>query len=119
MGSSDKRRTPRIQPFVVACRVVYGDGRRGSAFLTDLSTAGAQVTCEFEPPAPGGDVVLEVRFDRRAGTSRLPAQVKWVQTGERRHSFGLTFEAISAEERRTLEAVVEEFRRRAAQIEIA
>jgi hypothetical protein len=115
MGSSDKRRTPRIQPFVVPCRVVSGE-RRGSAFLTDLSPMGAQVTCEFEPPATGAAVVLEVRFDRRAGTSRLPAQVKWVQAGDRRHTFGLTFEGISADERRTLEAVVEEFRRRAAQI---
>jgi hypothetical protein len=113
---TEKRRTPRIQPYVAPCRVVRGR-RRFVAYLTDLSPRGGRVACDGEPPPVGTRVVLEVRIGRRVSHSRLPAVVKWARRGNGgTHTFGLTFQRISAEARRGLEAVVDDFRRLAAQI---
>ena len=111
----DKRRTPRIQPFVASCRVVEGS-RRLPGYLTDLSIAGARVTSEREPPAPGTRVVLEVRFRRQIAHSRVSAEIKWARAGSDGFACGLTFSGASEAERRVLEGVVEEFRRRAAEL---
>jgi hypothetical protein len=114
--STEKRRTPRIQPYVVPCRVVRGR-RRFVAYVTDLSPRGGRVACDVDPPAPGTRVVLEVRIARRVSHSRLPAVVKWTRAGPKgSHTFGLTFQKVSAEAKRALEAVLEDFRRLAAQI---
>ena len=113
---TEKRRTPRIQPYVAPCRVVRGR-RRFVAYLTDLSPRGGRVACDVDPPPAGTRVVLEVRLGRRVSHSRLPAVVKWARSGIRgTHTFGLTFRGISAEARRGLEVVVDDFRRLAAQI---
>jgi hypothetical protein len=116
----DKRRTPRIQPFVVPCRVLEEPGPRALAgYLTDLSPRGAQVSTQGLPPTPEAAVVLEVRLGSEpTAATRLPARVKWVRAAEHGdwHAFGLTFEAISAAEQTLLESVVEDFRRRAAQL---
>ena len=113
----EKRKTPRIQPFVAPCLVV-DHARRIPAYVTDLSPRGARVACDGEPPLVGAAVVIEVRIGRKISRSRLPAVVKWARPGPRGiHLFGLTFEGVAGEEQRHLEAVVEEFRRRAAQIE--
>jgi hypothetical protein len=43
--------------------------------------------------------------------------VKWARPGTRgTHTFGLTFQRISADARRALELIVDDFRRLAAQI---
>lgn len=115
----DKRRTPRIQPFVAPCRVLEEPGSRPLAgYLTDLSPRGAQVSTQGLPPTPEAAVVLEVRLGSEPAATRLPARVKWVRAAEHGdwHAFGLTFEAISAAEQSMLDSVVEEFRRRAAQV---
>lgn len=115
----DKRRTPRIQPFVAPCRVLEEPGPRPLAgYLTDLSPRGAQVSTQGLPPTPEAAVVLEVRLGSEPAATRLPARVKWVRAAEHGdwHAFGLTFEAISAAEQSMLDSVVEEFRRRAAQV---
>lgn len=111
---ADKRQTPRIEPFVVSCGILHGT-RRLSGYLLDLSPRGARVSCGEEPPAIGERVVLEVRFGRSVTRSRLPAEVKWSRARNRSgtYLFGLTFSGISSEEQRTLDSVVEEFRRRA------
>ena len=116
---SDKRQTPRIQPFVVPCRLLEEPGPRVVAgYLTDLSPRGAQVSTQGLPPAPEASVVLEVRLRSQPAATRLPARVKWVRAAEHGdwHAFGLTFEALSAAEQHVLESVVEDFRRRAAQL---
>ena len=115
----DKRQTPRIQPFVAPCRVLQEPGPRPlPGYLTDLSPRGAQVSTQGLPPPPEALVVLEVRFGSDPAATQLPARVKWVRGAEHGdwHAFGLTFDAISAAEQRMLESVVEEFRRRAAQL---
>lgn len=115
----DKRQTPRIQPFVVPCRVLEEPGPRPLAgYLTDLSPRGAQVSSRGLPPAPEAAVVLEVRLGSEPVATRLPARVKWVRAAEHGdwHTFGLTFEGISAAEQGLLDSVVAEFRRRAAQV---
>src|SRR5688572_31249612 len=56
----EKRRSPRIQPFVAQCHVTAG-ARRISSYLTDLSHEGARLACEAEPPRP-----------RRMGDGRGP-----------------------------------------------
>ena len=117
MPSSEKRRTLRIQPYVAPCRVVAG-GQRFPGYLTDLSTKGARVSCDLDPPPAGVPVVLEVRFGRQVRYSRLPAEVKWTRPpGEdETHTLGLTFEGVTAEEQEVLEAIVREFQRRAEQL---
>ena len=115
----DKRRTPRIQPFVAPCRVLEEPGPRAQAgYLTDLSPRGAQVATQGLPPVPEAGVVLEVRLGPDATATRLRARVKWVRSAEHGdwHAFGLVFEAVSPAEQRVLESVVEDFRRRAAQL---
>lgn len=116
-GPSDKRRTPRIKPFVVSCRILDGS-RRLLGYLTELSTLGARVFCSEAPPAQDASVVLEVRFGRGPSRSRLAARVKWIGAGGSGdgYIFGLTFEGIGGEEQRTLQGVVEEFQRRAAEL---
>lgn len=114
----DQRQTPRIQPFVAPCRLVAG-ARRIPGYLSDLSPRGARVSCDEEPPPVGAAVVLEVRFGREVLYSRLPAEVEWVQAGIEPSSapdLGLSFKDISPDDQKVLEAVVQEFRRRAEQL---
>jgi c-di-GMP-binding flagellar brake protein YcgR len=110
---SEKRRTPRIQPYVAPCRVATAE-RRLRGYLADLSPAGARVSCDGPAPAPGTRVELEVRLGAQLRQFRLPAEVKWIRAdAEGRHVFGLTFGDVGADARAALESVVEEFRRRA------
>jgi hypothetical protein len=113
----EKRRTPRIQPFVVPCHVASG-ARRIAAYLADLSLEGARLTCDAEPPALEEWVTVEVRLPRQAERSRLPGRVKWMQPadGRKGYTFGITFEGMTAEGRATVAAVLEEFRRLAAEL---
>jgi hypothetical protein len=112
----DKRKTRRIEPYLAPCRIVLGR-RRLSGYVTNLSERGARVYCDEPPPLVGQAVALEIRFRARAAFSRLRAQARWVRmasdvTGL--HSFGASFRRLSAEEKRTVAAVLHEFRRRAA-----
>ena len=113
----EKRRTPRIQPFVAPCHVASG-ARRTAAYLADLSVDGARVTCDAEPPALEEWVTVEVRLPRQAERSSLPGRVKWVQPAENRkgHTFGITFEGMSAEGRAAVATVLAEFRRLVAEL---
>ena len=112
-----QRKEERIQPFLVPCRVTHG-GRRFAGHLIELSGEGGRVACKVAPPAAGASVVLEVRFGKAPGRTRLPAEVRWSgpqpdpQDG---HLFGVTF-AATDEAERAVEAALAEFRRRAAAI---
>ena len=112
----DQRKAERVQPFVVRCLIVDG-ARRLPGYLTDLSAAGARVTVEGDPPAAGASVVVEVRLGRGADVTaqRLPATVQWARDESPPSSVGVTFH-IGEEERRAIEAVLAEVRRRASQI---
>ena len=107
---SEKRKTPRIQPWVAPCVVVDG-ARRVPAYFTDLSVRGARLSTEEPPPAAHARVVVEARLGRALSPSRLPGQVKWVKPAEKGHEFGITFVGITSELQRTLESVVDDFRR--------
>ena len=107
---SEKRKTPRIQPWVSPCVVVEGS-RRLPAYFTDLSVRGARLSTEGRPPAAHARVVVEVRLSKGLAPSRLPGQVKWVKAVDKTHELGLTFVGVTAELQRTLQAVVENFRR--------
>lgn len=113
----EKRRTPRIQPFVAPCHVVAGT-RRLSAYLTDLSLEGARVACDAAPPAPEEWVTVEVRLPRQAERSSLRGRVIWVQPAEngKGHVFGITFEGMSADGQAAVATVLAEFRRLAAEL---
>ena len=112
----EKRKTPRIAPFVASCRCVVGE-TRVPGFLTDLSTHGARIHCDLEPPASGAALVIEVRIARQPTRLRIPATVRWVQPSKRGgHVFGVSFDGIRPEEQKVVDSVVAEFRRRAAQI---
>lgn len=112
----EKRKTERVQPFVVRCLIVDGR-RRLPGYLTDLSPVGAQVSTEGEAPAAGASVVVEVRLGKGRGATplRLPATVQWARGEKPLPSFGVTFETTD-EERERIEAVLADFRRRASQI---
>ena len=112
----EKRRIPRIQPFVAPCRVTAGE-RRWAGYLIDLSPQGARVSTQVPPPASETTVVLEVRLGARVARWRLPGRVKWIQPADDGYVFGVVFEGLSAEAERAIEAVVEEFKKRAATLE--
>jgi hypothetical protein len=112
----EKRRTRRIQPFVAPCRCVLGE-ERFPGFLTDISEKGGRVHTEVEPPPIGTTLALEARLGRQATPLRLPATVRWTRPAPRGgFLFGLLFEGVRPEEQAALDAVVDEFRRRAASI---
>src|SRR5881628_1124156 len=112
----DKRKAARVQPFVVRCLIVDG-ARRVPGYLTDLSPMGAQVTVEGDPPSAGATVVVEVRLGRGGDVTarRLPATVQWARGESPPPSFGVTFQ-IADDERRAIEAVLADIRRRASLI---
>lgn len=112
----EKRQNDRIQPFVAACRYVVG-GQRIPGFLTDLSSGGARIHSDVDGPIVGTSVVVEVRMGRQATHVHLPATVRWGKPSARGgFVFGLSFDGIGAGEQRILDGVIEEFRRRAAQL---
>jgi hypothetical protein len=112
----ENRQAPRIQPFVAPCRWVLGD-RRVPGFLTDLSVRGGRIHTDGEPPAVGTALVVEVRLGRQATHLRIPATVRWSKVPSRGGVlFGVSFAGVGGDEQKALEAVVEEFRRRAASI---
>ena len=109
-GPSEKRKTPRIRPWVAPCVVVDG-ARRLPAYFTDLSVRGARLSTDEPPPAAHARVVVEARLGRAVAPSRLPGQVKWVKAAGKGHEFGITFVGITSELQRSLEGVVAVFRR--------
>lgn len=116
-GTREKRQALRIPPFVAPCRYVL-DERRVAGFLTDLSSHGARVHTEQEPPPVDARVIVEIRLGRQATHLRLPAAVEWARSSARGgFVFGVSFEGIGPQEQRVIDGVVEEFRRRAASIE--
>lgn len=116
-GSGEKRQALRIQPFVAPCRYVVGD-QRVAGFLTDLSSRGGRVHTEATPPSVDARVTVEVRFGSQPTHVQLPAAVEWARASTRGgFVFGVSFAGMGADEQRTVDRVVEEFRRRAAAIE--
>jgi len=112
----EQRRAPRIQPFVASCRYVVRE-ERFAGFLTNLSRSGARVHSDAEPPAPDTPITVEVRLGGQATHVRIAGTVRWNQPSPRGGSmFGMSFDRIGAEEQRILDDVIEEFRRRAAQL---
>jgi hypothetical protein len=112
----EKRQNDRIQPFVAACRYVVG-GQRIPGFLTDLSNGGARIHSDVEGPAPETSIVVEVRMGRQATHVRLPATVRWGKPSQRGgFVFGMSFDGVGGDEQQVLDGVIEEFRRRAAQL---
>jgi PilZ domain len=115
MPDEEKRRSPRIQPYVAPCKVL-DRARRVSGYVMDLSPTGSRIMVDSEPPAPGSTIVLEVRFARDSPNSVLPGQVRWVKGPEgpkATFTFGMTFEGLTSEQSQVLSSIVEEFRKRA------
>jgi hypothetical protein len=113
----DKRKSDRIQPFVVRCRVLVEGRAALSAYVTNLSTGGAQIWSEHEPPAAGTRLVLEIAFGRGMKRARLHGELKWCRPpadAGSRHVFGVGFTGATDAEHAALETALAEFRRRAA-----
>jgi hypothetical protein len=117
MGSPEtKRRTQRIQPFVAPCRYVLGE-ERFPGFLTDISEQGGRVHTKTEPPPVGTPLAVEARLGRQATHLPFPATVRWSRAAPRGgFVFGVSFDGVGPEEQKVLDAVIDEFRRRAASI---
>jgi len=112
----EKRGAPRIPPFVASCRYVVGEAR-AAGILSDLSRSGARVHSGGDGPSPGAEVVVEVKLGRQATHVRIPGIVRWSRAAERGGSvFGLSFDGIGPAEQQIVDDVIEEFRRRAAQL---
>ncbi len=117
---AEKRRVPRVQPYVVPCRVELPNGRVLAGYVTDISPRGAQVSCQGPPPASGIRVTLEVRLRRGPVWPRLPAEVKWTRppvAPDNNPTCGLTFLDLDAPDQKLLENALEDFFRRAALLE--
>jgi hypothetical protein len=117
-SSQDKRKTHRIEPYLASCRVIVGR-RRLHGYVTNLSPRGARVYCDEKPPKIGQKVVLEIRFKERTAATRVPAEARWVRTASdpsAMHSFGVSFKGIPVRAKAAVEAVLQEFRRRAAML---
>ncbi len=117
MTARDNRTSPRVQPFVMRCRLLFS-GRTVTAYLTDLSVRGARVHMQEQPPAAGAQLDIEVRFRHASRPSRLSAEVKWTRAGDdgRGHRVGVRFLELGSDERALLDRVVEEFHAQAARI---
>lgn len=111
----EKRSVPRVQPFIAPCLLISGE-RRVGGYLTDLSSRGAQVSCDEVPPDPGAAITLEVRFTPPTPRCRVPALVAWTKPAARGHQCGLTFENLGGEDRAVLEEAIARVRRLAAQL---
>jgi len=115
--AQEKRRVPRIQPFVAPCRYVLGE-QRLTGFLTDISRAGGRVHTEAVAPAIGALVTIEARLGHQVLPVRLAATVRWVGPAPRGGCvFGVSFDGIGGAEQAIVDGVVAEFERRAASIE--
>jgi hypothetical protein len=88
----EKRGAPRLQPFVVRCRVSWA-GVKTPAYVTDLSVHGARLSLAEEPPAAGVRVTVEVRFRMERRQWCLHGEAKWRRTLESRggYSMGMRF----------------------------
>jgi PilZ domain len=116
--SKDQRKTRRIEPYLAPCHIHVGR-RRLSGYVTNLSARGARVYTDEKAPRVGQAMVVAIRLRARSASHRLPAQVRWVRTASDvtgLHSFGVSFKGLKAEERRSVEAVLIEFRRRAEEL---
>lgn len=115
----EKRKTPRVGPYVTPCKLATAAGRL-SGYVLDLSPRGAQVSCKQPPPDAGSPVTLELRLGSSASASRIGASIRWVQPpfggGGGMHHCGLVFDQLDAETASALEAALREFRRRAAEL---
>jgi hypothetical protein len=116
-ATREKRAVPRIQPFVIRCRLHHGE-RVHAAYVTDLSAKGARLSCDAEPPAVGTEVEVDVRFRGHHGACRVRAEVKWVraQGGGAGHHIGVRFTATTAVARTLIEKVVGEFQEKASRL---
>jgi PilZ domain len=116
--TKEKRRTERIVPFVVPCRIAKGRSRRRlAAYLTDVSVRGGRIHCDADAPGKGTPVTIEMRVGGQVTHLRLPAAVKWVRSAARGgHDFGFTFGRLAPGARDALDAALGTFRRRAAEI---
>ena len=112
----EKRQTQRIQPFVAPCRYVLGE-ERFPGFLTDISEKGDASTRRSSPRRSGRPSRWKCGWVARRRLSASPPPS--AGRGRRRGGgflFGLLFEGVGPEEQKALDAVVDEFRRRAASI---
>lgn len=116
MPHPEKRRTPRIQPYLAPCRVIVGEARV-PGYVTDLSLRGARVRSEDEPPTADTSVILEMRLGGGIAHSRLSARVKWMRATDEGYTFGVVFEALAEEAEEALRTVLDEFKKRAAALE--
>ncbi len=113
----DQRRTPRVQPYVVPCRLTLADGRHIGGHVTDLSSRGAQLAADGEPPGEGSRMSIEIHLRRSALWPRATAEVKWIRPAaqvDAPFTCGVTFVDVAPEAQALIEAALDEFRRRAA-----
>jgi hypothetical protein len=113
----DKRQIPRVQPFVVPCRVSEGE-QRWSGYVTDMSARGAQVSLQHDAPRIGARVVLELRVRLPRTPVTLAGQVKWQRRSPTACIFGITFEEVPEVERQALADALEDFRRLAEELSL-
>lgn len=104
-------------PFIRRCALAFDDGTTGSTFTVNINVLGAYVARDQMPrlgqavtitlPTPGKDAQLVLR-----------GVVTWLNTRQQHpvHSlppgFGVKFDPLSAEDRRCIEGVVDEYVRR-------
>ena len=104
-------------PFVRRCALVFDDGVEASAFLVNINALGVYVAHD-EMPKLGQRVHLRFSLPDTERELSLDGSVVWLNPGQQHpvHSlppgFGVKFQGISAEDVRSIERVIADYRSR-------
>jgi hypothetical protein len=108
-------------PFIRRCELRFDEGPPESAFIINVNVLGAYIARDAMPGL-GDLVTVTVRVPGKDADMALRGAVTWLNARQQHpvHSlppgFGLKFLALGAEDRRCIEAVVDEYAARNPQL---
>jgi PilZ domain-containing protein len=121
-GDAERRTRGMLRvPFIRRCALAFDDGSSASTFIVNINVLGAYVARDQMPglnqavtltlATPGKDVQLVLRGIVTWLNPRQQHPVHSLPPG-----FGVKFEALSADDRRCIEGVVDDYTRRNPQV---
>ena len=108
-------------PFIRRCALAFDDGTTASTFTVNINVLGAYVARD-QMPRIDQAVTITLATPGKDAQLVLRGTVTWLNPRQQHpvHSlppgFGVKFEPLSAEDRRCIEGVVDEFTRRNTQV---
>jgi Tfp pilus assembly protein PilZ len=117
-GAVERRNNGMLRvPFIRRCAVAFDDGTSASTFTVNINVLGAYVARD-QMPRLGQAVTITFPAPGRDAEVVLQGVVTWLNPRQQHpvHSlppgFGVKFDALGPEDRRTIEGVVEDYIRR-------